>query len=265
MAEEQATTEQAQETGGLLDDATVEAETPDPHSEPKATTAHLASDDPATRPDWLPEKFWGKDDKPNWQGLAKSYGELEKQFRSGAHKPPADGNYSTEVLKGVPAEDPALQAFVGWAKETGISQASFDALAGKIIQLAGERQAQAATTIKEQREALGPNADAVIKDAVSWASTLVRKGIWNQDDFNEFKIWGGTANGIRALNKLRGALEGRVPIAPVPVENAPSQEELLAMVGDPRYQTDAAYRQKIEKQFERVFGNAPATSSAFHG
>ncbi len=33
------------------------------------------------------------------------------------------------------------------------------------------------------------------------------------------------------------------------LEGAPSQEELYAMVGDPRYKTDAAYRQRVERMF----------------
>lgn len=38
---------------------------------------------PAARPDFLPEKFWNPTDgKPNLEGLAKSYGELEKRLSS---------------------------------------------------------------------------------------------------------------------------------------------------------------------------------------
>jgi hypothetical protein len=99
---------------------------------------------------------------------------------------------------------------------------------------------------------LGPNANAVIGGMVDWARGLVNKGVWGKDDFEEFKIMGGTAGGIRALMKLRESYEGRIPIEVAPMEGAPSKEELYQMVGDPRYKTDAAYRQKVERLFQAV-------------
>jgi len=35
----------------------------------------------------------------------------------------------------------------------------------------------------------------------------------------------------------------------VPTEGMPTDQELQSMVGDKRYTTDAAYRQKVEKLF----------------
>ncbi len=96
---------------------------------------------------------------------------------------------------------------------------------------------------------LGPKGGAIVNGMVDWARGLVNKGVWSKDDFDEFKIMGGTARGITALMKVREAYEGRVPIESAQLEGAPSQEELYAMVGDPRYKTDAAYRQKVERMF----------------
>ena len=72
-----------------------------------------------------------------------------------------------------------------------------------------------------------------------------------EDDFEEFKIMGGTARGITALMKVRGSYEGRVPIESVQLEGTPSKEELYAMVGDPKYHKDPAYRQKVERMFDQ--------------
>ena len=80
------------------------------------------------------------------------------------------------------------------------------------------------------------------------------KGIWSKDDFEEFKIMGGTARGLTALMKVRSAYEGRVPVDVAPLEGAPSKDELYAMVADPKYKTDAAYRQKVEKLFAQHVG-----------
>ena len=57
-----------------------------------------------------------------------------------------------------------------------------------------------------------------------------------------------------ALEKIRAAYEGRVPTESAPADGAPSKTELYAMVGDPKYKTDPAYRAKVEKMFQASFG-----------
>jgi hypothetical protein len=51
--------------------------------------------------------------------------------------------------------------------------------------------------------------------------------------------------------KVRSAYEGRLPIEVSPMEGAPSKEELYQMVNDPKYKTDVAYRQKVERMFQQ--------------
>ena len=101
-------------------------------------------------------------------------------------------------------------------------------------------------------KALGPNDNAVVSGMVDWARGLVNKGVWSKDDFEEFKIMGGTARGISALMKVREAYEGRVPTNTMVDDGAPSKDELYQMVADPKYKTDAAYRQKVEKLFQQI-------------
>ena len=109
------------------------------------------------------------------------------------------------------------------------------------------------TSMKQEREALGPNAEAIISNMSTWAKGLVQKGIWGNEDFAEFKVWGGTANGIKAMMKLRSTYEGRVPVSSMPNADAPSKDELMAMVGNPEYKTSPAYRAKVEKLFAQAF------------
>ena len=88
-----------------------------------------------------------------------------------------------------------------------------------------------------------------------WAQSLVRKGVWGEDDFDEFRIMAGTAQGMRALQKVRRYYgDQAIPINVAQPEGAPSKEELQAMVGSPEYSTNPAYRQKVEKLFEQVYG-----------
>ncbi len=244
---------------GLLDGVSINEESQEVQDTSKTDIDHKAAppddDEPLERPDWWPENFWKKDESaPDLEGIAKSYQEMRKMVSQGKHKPPADGNYDTSSFGSVPDSDPIKQHVVGWAKEYGVSQMALDALVKQVVDMQGEQQEVTKTTIEQERKALGPNADAMIKSATDWASSLVRKGIWGKDDFEEFKYAAGTAKGLRMMLKLRETYEGtRIPVQSVPMEGAPSKDELYAMVGDPKYKTDPAYRAKVERLFASNF------------
>jgi hypothetical protein len=243
---------------GLLDNVSIDQNNDEQSSE-KSEISHLAptdeDDGPLERPDWWPENFWKKDEsEPDLEGMAKSWTDLRKMISQGKHKAPEDGNYDFTAFGETPDDDPVKGHVSTWAKEFGVSQAALDALVGPIIEMSGQQQQQVKFNAEAEKKALGPNADATIKGVTQWAAGLVQKGIWGKDDFEEFKVMGGTANGIKALMKLREAYEGRIPTTSVPVEGMPSKEELLSMVGDPRYQTDPSYRKKVEGMFQQVYG-----------
>jgi len=124
-----------------------------------------------------------------------------------------------------------------------------------VVKMGGDQVEQSQRTIEQERASLGPNADVMIKGMTDWARGLVNKGIWGKDDFEEFKYMGGTAKGLKALAKVREAYEGtRIPTQSMPVEGAPSKDELYQMVADPKYKTDPGYRAKVEKMFHATFG-----------
>lgn len=247
---------EANDNSGLLDSAIVEEEqTTESQEQPTIshTTQPEEDDGPLERPDFWPEKFWKKDaNEPDLEGISKSYLELEKQFRSGKHKAPEGGKYT--LVDGMREDDPVTQAYVGWASKYGISQQAFEDLAGQIVGM-GANQAEAVQrSIQQEREALGPNADAIISNMVTWGRGMVSKGIWSGDDFEEFKVWGGTARGLQALMKLRETYEGRVPVESAPADVGMSDEELHQMVANPEYKTNPAYRAKVEKAFQKRYG-----------
>jgi hypothetical protein len=244
---------------GLLGD--VSADEPTEAQAPASTDVpHLA--DPAAaqpaaaaeRPDWLPENFWNPErGEPNVQAMAKSYSDLRKMVSQGKHKPPPDGKYAAQGLP----EDvaPALTEF---ASKWGLPQAAFEELAARTADIA---QLNAAPTIDPatEKKLLGPNADAQINGMVNWARGLVNRGVWGPEDFDEFKVMGGTARGLKALMKMREAFEGRIPIETQPMEGAPTDDELRSMIGnvaDPNnpYVKDAAYRAKVERLFAQRYG-----------
>lgn len=257
------------ETEGLLADATPETDSDDnqqaqetiSHIDPASQPAEMQadadtdSDEPIERPDWYPEKFWGEDG-PDLEKLAKSYGELQKKFSQGKHKAPDEYDTSMFSDANIPEDDELFNTYRDWAKENGISQDAFEQLAGKFIQMAGSEAEMAQLSYDEEYKKLGNNADAVIKSMTDWASSLVRKGVWGQDDFEEFKIMGGTAQGIRALQKLRSYYgDQAIPVDVGQPEGAPSKDELQSMVAKPEYLSDPAYRAKVEKMFEQVYGS----------
>ena len=210
-----------------------------------------AEDDEALeRPDFWPEKFWVKDSsEPDLEGIAKSYAELEKAFRAGKHKAPEGGEYSLDGLDGLSKDDPVLQAYTGWAAKYGLSQQAFTELAGQIVEMGGVQQEQTQQTLKQEMDALGPNAKAILQNMATWGRGMKQKGIWGDDDLQEFEVWGGTAKGVKALMKLRETYEGRLPTQAPPSQESFSAEERDAMVADPRYMTDPAFRRKVERSF----------------
>ena len=252
--------EQTNEPGstGLLDSVTVD----DPTKAADPTTAaipHKAAepgteaDDPLERPDYWPENFWKKDaNEPDLEGIAKSWRDLRAKISKGHHNAPADGNYDMGSVGDTAADNPMAQELAAFAKDNGLSQAQFDDLATRLRSKASELMEGDRIDPQVEIKKLGPNANAIVGGMVDWARGLVNKGVWAKEDFEEFKIMGGTALGLRALMKLRESYEGRIPIETAPMEGAPTKEELYQMVGDPRYKTDPAYRQKVERLFQSV-------------
>ena len=243
---------------GLLDNVSIDNPDVANQDNPQKTEiSHLApqdDDSPLERPDWWPENFWKKDEaEPDLEAIAKSWSDLRKQISQGKHKAPEDGNYDLSSFGDTPDDDPVRNHVASWAKEYNVSQAALDALVGPVIAMGDDTQKQVKFNAEAERKALGPNAEATIKGITQWAAGLVQKGIWGQDDFEEFKVMGGTAKGIMALNKLRDAYEGRIPTQSAPVEGLPSKDELYGMVNDPRYKTDPSYRQKVERMFSQAF------------
>lgn len=248
---------------GLLDSVTAEDPNATATENPQGTDiAHQAPDTtelgkipgaPIDRPEWLPENFWdGDKGEAKYEAMAKSWADLRKTISQGKHKAPAEGKYDTASWGDDASDNPMAQTLVGWAKEQGLSQAQFDDLVGKLkTQAQDVMQGETIDPAEEMRQ-LGPNANAVVDGMVNWARGMVNKGIWGADDFEEFKIMGGTAKGLRALMKVREAYEGRIPIETAPMEGAPSKDDLYQMVADPKYKTDPAYRQKVEKMFQQT-------------
>lgn len=267
MAEETAPVEnQEAQQEGLLADATLK-EPPAPATPEETSVEHIAqekeSEAPTERPENVPEKFWNAEKgEARFDDILKAHKELETKFSSGKHKTPKDGKYDLGFVKeqGIAEDDPLLGKFQELAKDMGISQDNFDSLVGAVTENAAIQQNTEVVNREKQMEILGPQAQEIIDEQVVWARKLVDSGYWGNDDFDEFKIWGGTAGGIRALRSMR-RFYSDVSTIPTKVEPQldalPSEKECYAMVADERYNTDPGFREKVENIFARKFGSKP--------
>lgn len=258
MSDENQAVEPSESTG-LLDG--IEATEEDQDSELKQETIEhrtldsIPDDEPLERPDWWPENFWSKEtSEPDLEAIAKSWTDMRKIVSQGKHKAPPDGNYDTSVLGDNIEANPLASPVIDWAKDHGISQAAFDDLVNRVGEVSrGLNPPGSEIDTEAEIKSLGLNGQAVINGMVNWARGLVNKGVWGPEDFEEFKVMGGTAKGLKALVKVREAYEGRIPIESAPMEGALSDDELQSMVGDPKYLTDIAYRKKVERLFAQRY------------
>lgn len=268
---------QAVENEGLLDEGikevqAAEAEAKEEHPEviedvfakdPEEVNTAIASEDEDTefvRPEYFPEKFWNDEDGPDVEGLVKSYREMEKNFSQGKHKVPEEYDISFAEQSGIPQDDPLMARFSSWAKEHGVSQNAFEALAKDYIEMETSSLEQFKVDVQAEKDKLGPDADQIIKSTANWANGLLNKGVFNEEELEAFKTAAGTAAGVRALQKLRRFYgEAQIPVAEPSMEGVPTKDELYAMVGTKEYKEDPAYRNKVQKWFKVRFPDDPNT------
>lgn len=209
----------------------------------------LAEGEIYERPDWFPEKFWDEKDGPNIENMAKSINHLEKKLGE-----TAPDQYDLSEVK-VDPDDAVVQAVLEFGKEKQLSNKSITGLINKVIEITGGVEEEAELDISREREKLGVNAQEIIQSNINWSRKLVSDGIFTNDDYKELEVLGGTAEGQRVMQKIRGLINGKQDMPTVAIEgNLPDKDELQAMVADPRYQTDPAYRKTVEKEYQRVYG-----------
>ena len=160
---------------------------------------------------------------------------------------------------GYEANDPIVSTYLDWATKYGVNQAAFDELAGSITSMAGEDIKQAEVDTAKEREALGPNADAILKSNIDWADGLERKGIISEAERQELNYWGGTAVGQRLMQKVRSMTGdmSKIPVAEV-AEAGQSEDDfkasMQAKIADPRYGSDPAFTRNVELEYQRRYG-----------
>ena len=96
---------------------------------------------------------------------------------------------------------------------------------------------------------------ARIEAMSNWIQGLERKNVFNNSQAKEAaEIMAGSARGIEVFQKLQKYYgESSAPIDDHTADQD-SQEELDAMVANPEFKTNPAFRKQVEKKFEKKYG-----------
>lgn len=204
-----------------------------PEGAPEEGKDASPSDQPE-RPPWLPEKFKTPED------LAKSYRELEKKLSEYSEKlkniePPEE--YQLAVPDGIEIGEPLLEAF----KEAGLTndqaQKMVEVFANTVLPEVQKVQAEA--MIAQLSSVWGVDAATVktrLENLKQWAEVVF--------DPTAVHMFGRSVEGIQLLEQLYNKFGYQTPAAPAK-KGELSQEEIDALVADPRFDTDELYRQRV--------------------
>jgi hypothetical protein len=211
------------------------------------------------RPSWIPDNLWSDDDGPDVEAafnelskVNKDYKELRTKMSQGLHKPPKDGEYATELFSeaNVAEDDEMLTGYKDLAKKHGISQDAFNDFASLYFDGAGAAQDLAETSIQEEKQKLGRNADRIITETSTWLTKLSSAGVINDAETEAIANASSNASFITALNKIRQSYnEAPIPAIDIQEGNKVDRAELDAMVADERYGKDMSYTKKVEDLF----------------
>jgi hypothetical protein len=244
-------TEQTQIDGPLIN-LTAPEETPQeaPMSihepDPSAALKSSAETAPVSeRPDYIPAKFWGEKGA-DVEKLAKSYIELEKQFKSGKHKSPDKYDINTLVDQGLNGEDPVINVFQEWAKENGVSQAAFEDITSKVLGISKQEAEAEDINHRAEMEKLGERA----QEKIQMTERLLMKAPLNNSEREAIAQGLNSADAINAFIKYHQSLTNEgIPVTPAVNSPEITREDLESAIADPRWKTDAAFRTRVEKQW----------------
>jgi hypothetical protein len=226
------------------------------------------------KPEGLPDQFWDPDNQQvrtdslvkAWKDTRDELRQVQQRQESKPPEKPDDYQLSApqDLPRQVDENDPGRQAFAKVAHKHGLTQ---EQAQGVFQDFLGELHESGAMpepiSIEQEKQKLGKHADAIISSTYRWGQQLMETGVIGQDEFDELIILGSTAEGLRALNKIRQHYTGEQPIPTDTnaVSGLPSKQELYDMVADPRYGQDSKFTQYVTEMFQKVMGDAPAGSS----
>jgi hypothetical protein len=208
----------------------------------------LADETPGSgdRPEWFKEKYKSVADQ------AKAYAELEKRFGGFTGAP--EGDYELTLPEEVEGEfdmeDPRLSWFMETAKESNMSQDTFNRLLHGWIQ---HEVGQETVNAEQELQALGANAQSRLKNLGDWGRANL-----DPQQFDAMRQLATTAAGVQVLEAIVSKTrEAKMPSGNETIKVGTTEQELREMVADPRYQSSAAYRKEVERKYQEFYGTQP--------
>lgn len=196
------------------------------------------------RPEWLKEKYKTATDQ------AKAYNDLEKKL--GAFKG-APESYDLS-LEGYPDikfsdADPLLKDFLESAKKNGVSQ---EYVSEMLVTYAKALTANIPNKAEEMKK-IGPNAEQDLKILSQWASNHL-----SQDEFKAFKNMVTSEAAYRVFDKLRNVASNSDIQAAKPNVNVETVDQVKALISDPRYDKEPAFRDDVRRRMSIAMANQKA-------
>jgi hypothetical protein len=193
------------------------------------------------RPAWLSDKFKSAAD------LAKSYSELEKKFGS----PPE--NYDLSKSRFLDADYAPIQDFLKLARDKRVPGEVMD----KMVESIDKYMDEFSVDYNEETKKLGDNANDRIRTLDNWAKANLSKESYEAIT-NNIK----TADGIKALEELRGKIMTNTQVIPNGNDQAASNVATLADIQAeivnnlPKYKSDPKYRAELQGRLELASKNS---------
>jgi len=267
MSEEAETTE---ETGAFDVESTslMDGDTPTDNTDSGDSTQEDsadAQDVSGERPEFIKEAFWDADtNQPRLEALAKSQADFEKQARAKVGNLPSDASeYELQAPEGMDfTDDVIVEASREIALKHGLTKESYEGFMSDMVGVLADN-APAPFDAAAEKAKLGDRADSVIEGVVKWADNLQNIGLLSETERDAMNDLGASAEGIKALNKIRihYTRTSDIPTQVSTDDGSMSAAEFYKEVGSERYATDVDYRKKVQEQGRRIFGTDPAGSS----
>mgnify|MGYP001189220968 FL=1 len=220
-----------------------------------------------SRPEWLPEKFWTDNGQADYQGLAKSYSELEsfvgkkneeveaqvieKLEKEKKESLPEDATkYSIpEMPEGVNAENPLMDSWKDYCFKNSLNQDAFNAG----IEMFMQNNLSMIPDVDKEMQILGENA----KQRTDTVGLWVGKN-FPQSEAQAIENLVNTADGVKALERIISMQKTTIGLNKDTITASKTRKDLEQMMLDPRYSNpakrDATYVKEIDDAFAKMFG-----------
>lgn len=231
------------------------------------------------RPENVPEKFWDvKEGKLRQDSVLKAFDDTQKELSrlQGDVKPVKDASeYLTEdmvkdgkliVPEGLDEEilidDPVLVRIMDSLQAKGIAQELGTEILKDLVTALGENL-DPILDLDVEITKLGDNGRAVVEANHTWVESLRSTDTITEQQEKMLLSFSADAAGMQVLNILRMETgEKPIPLLLTPLDGgAVSLEKWEAMMEDPKYQSDPAWRKKTHAYGEKVHGTGNASST----